>query len=250
MAVVYFNLFLTLALLIWLWKARLASVYKLLYLYLSVDFVFTVVGMVTHDPDRYFLVYGSGQVIKLIVAAFVLVEIYSRSLENTPALAQYVRNSVAYILGAAALLPVVILLWDRAPDKSPVLHHFFLFEQTMNGTMAIFLIFLSVFLAYFPVKLKRNVFYYSSGFIVWALTHAVAVFLASRYVRTDHQSEIVSLVQSCVQAACLLYWMAGFRSDGESRTAVVGHLWSRAEAERLSRQLESINNSLERLRKR
>jgi hypothetical protein len=44
--------------------------------------------------------------------------------------------------------------------------------------------------------------------------------------------------------------MAGFRSDGESRTAVVGHLWSRAEAERLSRQLESINNSLERLRKR
>jgi hypothetical protein len=49
---------------------------------------------------------------------------------------------------------------------------------------------------------------------------------------------------------CLLVWLLGLRREGESRTAVVGHLWNRAEADRLTEQLDAINDSLERLRRK
>jgi hypothetical protein len=44
--------------------------------------------------------------------------------------------------------------------------------------------------------------------------------------------------------------MLGFKREGEARTAVVGHLWNRAEADRLTEQLAAINNSLARMRRK
>jgi hypothetical protein len=251
-AVLYLYLVLTMALLWKLHATGLATTYKRLFVYLAFDGLFTLVGFAfTQNQKGYGLFYFGGQTIKIVIAAFVLIEIYSRALENTPALAQYGRNMVAYILGASALLPLVLLLIDRTtPTRFRELVAFLRLEQTMGAAMGTFLIILTLFLLYFPVRLRRNVLFYAGGFTAWALVHAVTVFVGIHANGNLRTGDIVNLIQSCVQVGCLLYWMAGLRKEGETLTAVVGHLWNREEAERLAEQLDSINDTLERLRRR
>lgn len=248
--IVYLNLGLTAAVLWKIWSRKLAHVYKLFFFYLAADLLLTVGGFCfkpnTNDAAYY---YFAAQTFKILIGSFVLVEIYSLALERTPALAQFGRNSVAYILAASALFPVVALVWDRSPTKYPLLRSFLLFEQTMGTTMGIFLLLLSIFMAYFPVRMRRNVFFYSSGFIVWALAHSASVALANHFVGRDSVHDAINFGGFCMEAVCLLYWLVGLQKEGEARTAVIGHVWNRAEAARLTDQLDAINNSLERLRR-
>jgi hypothetical protein len=190
--------------------------------------------------------------VKIVIGAFVLVEIYSLALERTQALAQFGRRVVGYILGAAAIPAVIALFTDRGEsgESYPYLRLYLLFERTVTGTAAIFLILISLFMAWFPVRLRRNVILYIWGFVVWSLTRAAAVHLTTLFPKHLVAIRVISALQISIGLACLLFWLLGFKREGEVRTAVVGHLWNRAEAERLTDQLDAINNSLERLRRR
>lgn len=180
----------------------------------------------------------------------MLVEIFSLALERHPALARYGRSIVGYILGAAAVFPVIAALADHTRRAHPFVHAFLLFEQTMDATMAIFLILISAFLAWFPVRMRSNVIVYIGGFIVWWLSRSALVHLINQWFNNLYLSRASNIAQMCVTLGCLLFWWSGFKPEGEARTAVVGHLWNRAEAERLTEQLDAINEGLERLRRK
>jgi hypothetical protein len=85
---------------------------------------------------------------------------------------------------------------------------------------------------------------------VWALSRSAALHLVRQWSSNAYLAQIVNTIEMWVILGCLLYWLIGLRREGEARTAVVGHLWNRAEAERLSSQLDAINDRLERLRRR
>jgi hypothetical protein len=125
-----------------------------------------------------------------------------------------------------------------------------LFEQTMDGTMAIFLIIISIFMGWFPVRMRRNVIVYIGGFLLWALSRSAAAHIVNQWSGNTQVSLVVSSMQMFIEMGCLLLWLLELRREGESRTAVVGHLWNRAEAERLTDQLDAINSGLERLRRK
>jgi hypothetical protein len=185
----------------------------------------------------------------------MLREIYGLALERTPALAQFGRNAVAYLVGASALIPMIFLLLDRSPQahasfKGLLFKAFLLFEQTTDGAMAIFLIIISLFVAWFPVRMRRNVFIYSSGFIAWSLSHFAAVHASTFFPENKSVIGTINSIKLGVFVACLLFWLFELRREGEVRTAVVGHLWNRAEAERLTDQLDAINEGLTRLRRK
>jgi hypothetical protein len=242
---------LTCAVLVRLWSAQLIRVYRFLFLYLSLDLL-TDLGLlwIPYNTKKYGYFYFSSQTVKIIVAAFVLVELYGLALEKTPALAQFGRSSLSYILAAAALIPVIVALSNRSSPVDPVLHVYLLFEQTMNATMAIFLILISIFMAWFPVRMRSNVVIYIIGFVAWTLSRSAAVYLVSRWRVDKHLTGLVNDVDTVVFLCCMLFWLVAFKREGETRTTVVGHLWNRAEAERLTEQLDAINNSLERIRRR
>jgi hypothetical protein len=120
----------------------------------------------------------------------------------------------------------------------------------MDATMALFLVLISIFLGWFPVRMRRNVIVYIAGFIAWTLSRSALVHVINQWFRNTHLTQISNIVQMCVTLGCLCLWLVGLKREGEARTAVVGHLWNRAEAERLTKQLDSINDSLERLRHR
>jgi hypothetical protein len=242
---------LTAAVLLKLWVTGLAKIYRLFFCYLTADF-FTSIGALSiqYDTKAYGRFYFTSQTVKVVIAAWVLVEIYPLALERTPALARFGRNAVGYILGLAAVVPLIAAFLDRASSPHPYLRAFLLFEQTLNATIAIFLILISLFIAWFPVRMRRNVILYISGFIVWLLSHAAAVHVVNQWSGNKQVGLVVNSIQMCLFIGCLLFWLLEFRREGEVRTAVVGHLWNRAEAERLTEQLDAINDSLERLRRR
>lgn len=234
-----------------LWWSGLVSAYKMLFCYLAADFLSSIGALtIPYDTKAYGYVYFASQTAKIILAAFVLVEIYALALAGTPALARFGRNLVSYILGAAALFPVVGVVTDHATSRHPYLRAFFLFEQTMDGTMALFLIIISIFMAWFPLRLRRNVIVYIGGFIVWALSRTALVHIVNQWSGNKQVSMVANSVQMFIEMGCLLLWLLELQREGESRTAVVGHLWNRAEAERLTEQLSAINSSLERLRRK
>jgi hypothetical protein len=243
---------LTAAVLVKLWTIGVARSYKALFSYLTFDFLASIVGLsIPYVSKWYGDFYFFAQTAKIVIAAFVLVEIYSLALEHHQALARFGRGTVSYVLAAAALIPVMGLILDKtANNLHPYLRAFFLFEQTMDATIGIFLIFISIFMAWFPVRLRRNVVVYISGFVVWALTRAVAVYLHKQFIGNRPAMDAVNSIQICITVGCLLFWIIGLRRAGEIRMAVVGHLWNRAEGERIAEQLDAINGSLERLRRK
>ena len=248
----YLVIALTGAVLIKLLLSGLFKVYKLLFCYLGLSLFSSLAALtVSYNSPAYADLYVSSETARILLAALLVVEIYSLALENTPALARFGRNVVGYILLAAMIVPAVAVFLDnsRSGEPYPYLRLFHLFEQTMNGTIAIFLILISFFMAWFPVRLRRNVIAYISGFIVWTLTNSAVAHLVIQFRENLLAVRTISSIRMCIVAGCLGFWMAVFKREGEARTAVVGHLWNRAEAERLTEQLDALNNGLARLRK-
>ncbi len=241
----------TAALLVKLWMNGLARIYRVFFCYLASDLLSSIAAMaIPFDTNLYVRSYFFFQTLKFAIASFVLMEIYSLALEGTPALAAFGRKTVGYFLGAAAVLPMAFVLVDHSRSAHPYLRTFFLVEQTLDATIAIFLILISIFLAWFPVRMRRNVVVYLIGFVIWSLSRSALVHLMNQWSGNTRAMTFINTVEICVPIGCLLFWLTGLRREGEARTAVVGHLWNRAEVERLTSQLDAINNSLERMRHR
>lgn len=243
---------LTAAVLVKLWSSGLLKLYKLFFAYLAVDFLSSIGGMaIPFHSSTYAYFYVAAQTVKIAIAAFMLVEIYSLALEQHPALAQFGRSVIRYILLAAAAIPFIGVFLDQSSSNPhPYLRAFFTFERTMDSTMAIFLIFISVFMAWFPVRLRGNVIVYIGGFIVWSLSRSAYIDVINHWINDKNVKLATNIAQMCIALGCLVFWLVGFKRQGEARTAVVGHLWNRAEADRLTGQLETINDGLAKLRKR
>jgi hypothetical protein len=188
----------------------------------------------------------------MIIASFMLVEIYSLALERQPALSEFGRGIVVYLLAAAGSIPILEIAMDHSSIAGayPVLRTFFLIEQTIDGTIAIFLILIAIFLAWFPVGLSRNVIFYVGGFIVWFLSHSVLIHVANKWLENGPIKAAADVTDMSCAFGCLLFWMIGLRRTGVHRTVVVGHFWNRADATRLVHQLDTMNNGLESLRHR
>ena len=242
---------LTAAVLVKLYLTGLIGIYKLLFAYLALDFCSSIAGLfIPYRSTAYGNYYFSAQTLKILLAAFMLVEIYSLALERHPALAQFVRSAVGYILGAAALIPLIFLFAGHSGKAHPYMRAFLFFEQTMDATMAMFLILISAFIAWFPVRMRKNVIIYIGGFIVWSLSRSALVHVINLWFNNIYLTRVSNIAQMCITLGCLLLWMLGFKREGEARTAVVGHLWNRAEVDRLTEQLDAINDGIARLRRK
>jgi hypothetical protein len=244
---------LTAAVVVKLWLSGLARIYQLLFVYLAYDFLSSLAGIFIPQRTVYYgYYYFTAQTLKILIAAFMLMEIYSLALERHPALANFGRSTVGYLLAAAGLIPLIGVWVDHSASAGthPYLRAYLVFERTMDATMAIFLILISLFMAWFPVRMRRNVIVYVGGFIAWSLSRSAHLYIVSHWLTDKKVKLALDIVQLCIAMGCLLFWLLAMRREGELQTAVVGHLWNRAEAERLTEQLDAINEGLERLRRK
>ncbi len=218
--------------------------YKFLFAYLLVDGGFSISGLILHNGTwAYFLEYVTGQSIKTILAVFVVIELYQIALAAHPALARFARDVVAYVLVAAAVIASSgLFLDDSAPgQRQRLLHYFFTFERTMSAWMLIFLLLIMMFMAWFPVRLRKNTVLYLSGFVVYFLARSLSLLLVDLSPELSGALSVAVLLIACL---CLVTWTVALRPSGETETVVVGHRWNPDAMDQLLGQLTAINNRL------
>ena len=234
-----------------LWLNGLYRVYRRLFLYLSLDLVQSLLAaLFQSNVYVYGWIYFVFRTLKIVVAVFLVLEVYRLALADHPALAALGRKTVAVVMAAAGLIVAsgLVIDYSAEPARYPILKGFRVFERTMDGWMAVFLLLISCFIAGFPVRMKRNVALYIGGFVAWSLAHSSMLLLINLMPPQFLGSFSIAIL--LVEFVCLLVWLVGLRPQGEEVTTLTGHRWNPGAMDRLTGQLGSINASLARLGRR
>jgi len=195
---------------------------------------------------QYLYTYWAVQTINILMAVFVVQDLYRMALLEHPAVASFARRSVLAVMAIAAVLALSGITLDVTvlPGQYPAIHRFATFERSMNFLTLFFLLIVSALLLWFPIRVRRNIVVYISGFVLFSASRSFGLLLSN--LLPDSDTRLVSTVLLGLTLTCLMIWIIGLRPEGELVTATPGY-WSNPEAmQRLSHQLDSINAALAR----
>jgi|SRR5579883_5964 hypothetical protein len=246
----YLDLAIESALIANLFRNGLYRVYRFFFAYLAADAIETTPALIFQSNGRvYGEIYFAGQIAKVVLGFFVVLEIYQHALAKHPALAKFGRSMAGYALVCAALISALAISVDRAipAGRSQVVHRFNTFERSMDLWMLVLLAMIGLFIMWFPVRLKRNGVLYICGFLIYFLSRSAG--LLFRNLAPQHNRSIEYGIATAA-IACLTVWLTCLSPKGEEITTVVGHRWRPAEAARLVGQLDAINAKLMRYSRR
>jgi hypothetical protein len=249
-ALVYLNTLGTISLAANLAWNRLYRVYPFFFAYLLADAAEELTLLVLPNPgNAYSWTYVFGQSLKIVLAVFVVLELYQIALAQRPALARFGRNTVGYILAAAGAVSICFLMLDRTipAGRSRILHRLNSFERTMDLWMLVFIIIISVFMAWFPVRVTRNGALFIGGFAVYFLSRAIGLLLSNIVPRFLDRFDVAMLSVSFV---CLLMWLLALRHQGEQVTMMTSPRRDPGTIRHLTEQLDAINSRLTELSRR
>jgi hypothetical protein len=228
----------------------LHRVYVWLFAYLAMDAVQTSVLLLLKTHRKlYSWTYVLSQPVKIVLAVFVILELYRVALAQRPALARFVRNMVGRVLAAAAAVALLFVLLDSSirDGQSPVLHGINSFERTMDIGMLVFLIIICVFMAWFPIQMTRNGMLYIAGFVVYFFSRATGLLLTNL---APHLQDRFDTAMLSVSFACLMTWLVALRHRGEEVTVVSGPRRDAARMLHLTQQLDAMNARLAEIARR
>jgi hypothetical protein len=240
----YLDLAVEAALIATLLRNGLFRVYPIFFSYLTADAVETALGLAFQaNRALYAWIYLTGQAAKIVLALFVVLELSQIALDRHPALAQFMQRALAYLLvGTAGVAALAVRLDSNIPaGRSRVIHRFNTFERTMDLWMLGFLLMTTVFIMWFPVRMKRNGAMYIGGFVIYFVSRSAG--LLFRNLEPGWRQPIDNAL-AVASILCLTMWLFALTRRGEEVTTVLGHRWSLAETERLTAQLNEINVKL------
>lgn len=246
-ALFYLNLVAALALLGRLIQCRLYGIYKSLFLYWLVQ---TMGGMALLFASQgtwlYLYLYWGAQTLNIFMALYVVQDLFRIALSEHPAIASFGRRSVLAAMALAALVALAGITLDAnvLPGHYSGLQRFVTFERTLNFVILLFLLLISILLLWFPIKVRRNIAVYISGFVLFAATRSFGLLLFN--LLPQEFTVAVSTVMLAFTLLCLLIWIFGIRPEGERATATPGYRRDPEAMQRLSRQLDAINATLAR----
>jgi len=225
-----------------IWRERLQDTYAYFFGYLLAALLQTVLLTFTpYDRTAYVYVWLSTEGLIVLFYALTVLELYTIVLRGLAGLASLSRRYLRITLAAAILISFTLLGFEKSPAS--LTGHFLILERTIVGSLVIFVLFLMLFLVYYPVPLNRNVIVYSVGYAVYFLTKAAALFVRNIGHRWDRPLGDLLIV---VSTGCLLFWIFTLNRGGEVKSMVIGHKWHPEDEERLLLQLQEINASLSR----
>jgi len=197
---------------------------------------------------RYAYDYYGGQAAKLVFAVALSIQLWQLALGAYPALARFGRRVLIYLLIGSVLVAAAALAFEPARsgihEFAPFPHYFNAFEGSVDIMTVVFWMAATAFLLWYPVEVSRNVAVFMGGFVFYALQRRVMLFLLNAY---PDSSGVLSAMTLIFQLCCLILWIATVRRKGETLKTVTGHRWNPAEAKRLLRQLDEINERLQQM---
>jgi hypothetical protein len=250
-AVFYLNLGASLALLIRLGLCHLVVVYRWLTAYLlAYALAFLVTAPIPVRTRLYGNIYMLAEITNVFLSILVVRELIGLTLAGHPALAVFGRKAVLYTMGLAGFAAFGGVMLDSAvlPGQSRFLHRFLTVERSLDFAILIFLLLISGLVIWFPLKVRRNIVLYISGFIVFYLSRTCGTLLAN--LLSPQFLNVINIALMSFSFCCLIAWLSSLRRENEDTTEVVGHRWNPAAIERLSGQLDAINATLVRFGRR
>jgi hypothetical protein len=242
----YLNFIAQLVLLYRLLHFRLYRTYLSLFLYLLLQALPSVALMaIPLDSHRYAYVYWGAQTINVLMAVFVVQDLYRIALLEHPAVASLARRTVlaAMAIAAAVALSGIRLDFTIQPGRYPEIHRFLTFERSMNFLTLLFLLIVSALLLWFPIRVRRNIVVYISGFVLFSASRSFGLLLSNL---RPQDARLISTILLGLTLLCLLIWIAGIQPEGELVTDTPGYRRDPETMQRLSDQLDSINAALTR----
>jgi hypothetical protein len=244
----YCNFAATLVLLIRIVICRLHQIYPWTFRYWLGQAAATAVLLaIPLSNGAYFFAYVAAQSINLTLSVFVLQELYATALAAHPGLSVFGRRSMLAVLAAAGTLALAGLGVDSTVMAGQYwrIHRFLTLTRTVEFVILVFLLVISAFLLWFPVKIRRNVAVYIAGFFFYYVLQA-SVFLSHNLLPQKY-SQAISMTSLIAALISLLIWLVGLRAESATPATVSGHGWNPLAAARLSVELNGINAALTRL---
>lgn len=198
------------------------------------------IELVSFTRSQYFQFYLVTEMLNWCFSALVVMEIGGRALVKFPGIRTWGRRAiwttVGVTLGVTVLCCSFIPNWMRAG---------FFFSGTLAHLgLGLALIFVVIFLVWFPVPLSRNVALHTTLFTAYFFSKGF-LFLWMAALRTQPQRSLsmaILLMGSC----CLVVWIVMLRPAGETVAVRQADAWSQAEEIRLVAQLQALANGLDR----
>ncbi|MEZ5355185.1 MAG: hypothetical protein R2762_21335 [Bryobacteraceae bacterium] len=214
---------------------------------LAVNLGSFAVGRLT---DSYAYYYFAATILICIAEYMVIREIYQKVLRDHGGLASF-GKWVVYAAGAVALVASVgLVLPEVAGSDAPIreirqstLIRLMFVVQRVIVSALVFLVFaMTVFLAWFPVRVSRNTF------LIWAgsttLLFSQAVVLIARNLGSSAWTIALSAGYMFIETGCFLCWWRTLVPETVAAGRVTAVGLSRRDAEALIRQLDEINTAL------
>jgi len=244
----YLNFIAELVLLWRLVQCQFYRTYRSLFWYWLVQ-AFTTLTLLSIPPRtfRYLYIYWGTETITVVMAVFVVQDLYRIALLEHPAVASFGRRSVMIILAIAGVIALSGIAMDATilpAGHYPAIHHFATFERSMNFVILLFLLLISGLLLWFPIRVRRNIAVYISGFVLFSAARSGGLLVSN--LLPQAATLTVSTILLGLTLLCLLIWIVGIRPEGERATATPGYRRDPEAMQRLSRQLDTINATLAR----
>jgi hypothetical protein len=221
--------------------------YRLLFVYFAVMAVeIALAAWIPQKTNLYAEFYFGAQSVLIVLAVCIVQDLYKQALELHPALATFSRRSVLAVAAFAAVVAAFGAALDRQvlPGQYANVHRFLAIERTLDLMILIFLLLISGFILWFPVKVRRNIVVYIGGFVVFHLSRTVGLLLTN--LLPQRNLIPLSNAMQVVFLFCALFWSLGLRTEDLDSRTVAGHRWDPEAMKKLSGQLDAINSALSR----
>lgn len=224
----------------------LYKIYVYFFGYLAVELLQLLVPVfVPLDGRMYRDAYVVSQALVICFSILVVLELYSIVLRRLPGIGNVSRRYIKVTLVLAAGISLLPLSLEKTPNT--VTGYLFILQRPVMTSLLVFILLITAFLVYYPVPLGRNVLVYLLGYAVYFVTNSTTIFIRNL---GHYWSRPISDVHMLVFFTCLVFWLFALSRSGEAKRVVVGHQWNPSDEGRLLAQLEAINASLLRSRRK
>ena len=246
------TLALTAVLLARLWMEGLHRSYRAFWAALAFDLI-TGLALYLARPNSnsYFYLFLATTAIGMVLRYLVLRELCLLVFHDHPGIEAAVRIGAWVSLALAAAIPLAILALARlkADAPFPLLDKFFLFYQSAAFFLTILFTGTVLFVAWFPVPLRRNIVLYCLGFSVKFIGE-VALLLFRNMASSGDWKQAASLGLMAVDLTVLAFWLVWLNRSGEQPMVSVGGFLRPDETGAAIRRLNSLNLALSRTLRR
>ncbi len=235
------------ALLLRLWRSGLLWRYRWFASFLALHLVEAgVLSQIDRLTNTYAYAFFGFAVVFSILLVLVILELFGMIFQEYSGIGTVGR----WLLGGGLAVATVVSVLSLSPDLAntgdtyPLLLYFSVFERAVYSALLLFVVFIALFLVWFPVPLSRNTVVHTILFGFAFCTRALLHLVRNVFGYERGLVHFLSALDLGVFVICLTGWIFFLKESGEQKTVVVGHRWRPEESERLSGQLDAINHSL------